>query len=271
MKVQPNQQPTSSQPTGSEPTQAVGNPLFAGSPLRPGSVMILVPAYNEGQCIANVVEEIRGVMPETPVLVLDDASTDNTRTEAERARAHVLSVPVHLGVGGCVQAGYRLAFDAGFEYVIRLDGDGQHDPAYLPELLQTLQRAKVQMVIGSRYVAGREPYTSFARQMGVRFFRMMLRLMLSKPVRDPTSGYVGVNRQALEVFARSFPLEYPEIEALVVLQRRRFQFEEVPVVMRKRTTGKSSITTLGSIYYVVHVLLGVFVNILKYEGRRSRR
>ena len=94
--------------------------------------------------------------------------------------------------------------------------------------------------------------------------------MLGKKVHDPTSGFVGVNRQALEVFARSFPLEYPEIEALVVLQRLTFRFEEVPVKMRARMAGVSTITPIRSFYYVLHVLLGVLVNILKYQGSKRR-
>jgi hypothetical protein len=114
-------------------------------------------------------------------------------------------------------------------------------------------------------------HTSFMRKMGVRFFRAILRPILGQPVRDPTSGFVGVNREALQVFSRSFPLEYPEIEALVVLQRRAFRFVEVPVRMRRRLGGRSSITAVKSVYYILHVLLGVLVNILKFERRRWRR
>lgn len=230
--------------------------------------MILIPAFNEEGAVGAVVKEIRAYHPDVPILVLDDCSADGTRMVAKRAGADVLSVPYHLGLGGCVQAGYRLAFDLGFEYVIRLDGDGQHDPRYISLLLDTLQSSGVQMVIGSRYVDGTGEHTSRARGVGIHFFRWFLGLILAKKVHDPTSGYVGVNRQALEVFARSFPLEYPEIEALVVLKRLLFRFEEVPVKMRPRMAGKSTITALKSFYYVAHVLLGVFVNVLKYQGGR---
>ena len=109
------------------------------------------------------------------------------------------------------------------------------------------------------------------RALGIRFFRLVLQPILGKPVHDPTSGFVGVNRRALELFGRSFPLDYPEIEALVVLQRRRFRFEEVPCKMRPRTSGRTSITPVKSLYYIAHVLLGVFVNVLKYERRLHRR
>jgi hypothetical protein len=127
------------------------------------------------------------------------------------------------------------------------------------------------MVIGSRFVNRDGEHTSIIRAAGIRFFRSVLRPILGRPVHDPTSGFVGVNRNALALFSKSFPLEYPEIEALVVLQRKAFRFQEVPCLMRRRQAGRSSITPLKSLYYIFHVLLGVFVNILKYEGRRRKR
>lgn len=234
------------------------------------SLLILIPAYNEQENIAHVVAEVRDVVPGVPVVVVDDCSQDATASRAAAAGAKVLALPHHLGLGGCVQAGYKLAFELGYQYVIRVDGDGQHDPRYIPRILDVLQSNRPQMVIGSRYVEGAQEFTSAARGLGIRIFRTILRPILGKTVRDPTSGFVGVGREALGVFAKTFPLEYPEIEALVVLQRRAFQFEEVPCRMRPRRAGKSTITTLKSLYYIVHVLLGVFVNILKYEGRRRR-
>lgn len=233
-------------------------------------VLLLIPAYNEEASIGFVLDEIRRELGDITVLVLDDCSTDATAAAARTAGARVLSAPHHLGLGGCVQAGYRLAFELGYEYVVRLDGDGQMDPRDVPRILDTLRASGSQMVIGSRFVDGDRNHTSLVRKLGIRFFRLLLRPILDKPVRDPTSGFVGVNREALAVFSRSFPLEYPEIEALVVLQRRRFRFEEVPCRFRPRHGGKSSITALRSIYYMVHVLLGVLVNILKFESHRWR-
>jgi len=209
------------------------------------------------------------VMPGVPVLVVDDCSGDATVPRAKEAGARVLQLPHHLGLGGCVQAGYRLAFELGYEYVIRVDGDGQHDPRDIPTILKALEREGCEMVIGSRFVNGKGPSFGALRSAGILFFRAVLRPILGKSVSDPTSGFVGVNRTALGLFSRSFPLEYPEIEALVVLQRRRFRFVEVPCHMRPRQAGRSSITAVKSLYYIVHVLLGVFVNVLKFEGRRK--
>jgi glycosyltransferase involved in cell wall biosynthesis len=236
----------------------------------PHQFLVLIPAFNEAGAIEGVIREVLAVLPDAPILVVDDASTDGTYERARAAGAHVLRLPYHLGLGGGVQAGYKLAYELGYEFVIRVDGDGQHDPKYIPDLLQTLRETGCHMVIGSRFQNGDSGYTSSVRAVGIWFFRLVLRPILGRPVHDPTSGFVGVNRQALQVFTGSFPLEYPEIEALVVLQRKRFQFREVPCRMRPRTTGRSTITAVKSLYYIVHVLLGVFVNVLKFEGRRKR-
>jgi glycosyltransferase involved in cell wall biosynthesis len=232
-------------------------------------LLILIPAFNEEGAVGDLVREVRQVMPGVPVLVVDDCSADATRAVAQHAGADLLPLPYHLGLGGCVQAGYRLAYELGYDYVIRVDGDGQHDPRYIPKILAALQRENCEMVIGSRFLNGAGEHSGWLRALGIVFFRAMLRPILGKPVRDPTSGFVGVNRTALALFSRSFPLEYPEIEALVVLQRKRFRFVEVPCVMRPRRTGRSTITALRSLYYPIHVLLGVFVNVLKFEGRRK--
>ena len=233
-------------------------------------LMILIPAFNEAGAIAGVIQEIRQVTPGTPVLVADDASADGTYERAVSAGADVLRLPHHLGLGGCVQAGYKLACELGYDYVIRVDGDGQHDPKYIPELLKVLRESGCHMVIGSRFYQSNGVHTSPVRAIGIWVFRLVLRPILGKTVHDPTSGFVGVNREALQVFSGSFPLEYPEIEALVVLQRKRFRFEEVPCRMRPRKAGRSTITAVKSLYYMVHVLLGVFVNILKFERRRKK-
>ena len=236
-------------------------------PHRPGSLLIIVPALNEQGAIGGVVAEIHQHLPGIPVLVIDDCSSDSTIAVARQAGAEVLPMPHHLGLGGCVQAGYKLAWELGYDYVIRVDGDGQHDAADIPRIFERLKTTGCEMVIGSRFVADNGSRTGPVRSLGIRFFRTVLRPVLGKDVHDPTSGFVGVNRRALNVFRASFPLEYPEIEALVVLQRRRFRFEEVSCQMRPRTTGRSTITALKSFYYVLHVMLGVFVNVLKFERR----
>ena len=237
----------------------------------PDELLILVPAFNEAGAVGDVIREVREATPGVPVLVVDDASGDATCDNAIAAGAEVLRLPHHLGLGGCVQAGYKLAYELGYSYVIRVDGDGQHDPKYIPVLFEALRKTGCHMVIGSRFYQNDGKHTSILRAAGIWVFRLVLRPILGRPVLDPTSGFVGVNREALQVFTRSFPLEYPEIEALVVLQRKRFRFQEVPCRMRRRKAGRSTITAVKSLYYIIHVLLGVFVNVLKFEGRRRKQ
>ena len=227
--------------------------------------MVIVPALNEEAAIGGVVRSIRDVLPDVPILVIDDYSEDATASVAESAGARVLRLPVHLGLGGCVQTGYKLAFELGFDYVIRVDGDGQHEAADIPKIRRALEETGAEIVIGSRFVAGGGEHTSFPRFVGITFFRILLRVILGSAIYDPTSGFVGVNRNALQVFSRTFPLAYPEIEVLVILQRKRFRFHEVPCRMKARTTGRSSITPFKSLRYMLHVFLGVFVNVLRLD------
>lgn len=232
-------------------------------------LLVIIPAFNEEGAIQTVIAQVKAAVPGAPILVIDDSSLDETKRLAREAGAWVLPLPHHLGLGGCVQAGYKLAYELGFDYVARVDGDGQHNPLDIPRLLEVLKRTNSQMVIGSRFVeGGGGEYSSLPRGIGIQLFRMLLRPIMGRPVHDPTSGFVAVNREALAVFSHSFPLEYPEIEALVVLQRKRFRFEEVPCSFRNRMAGVSTITPWRSFRYMVHVMLGVLVNILRFERRR---
>jgi glycosyltransferase involved in cell wall biosynthesis len=230
-------------------------------------VMVIVPALNEEAAVGGVVASIRQSLPDAPILVIDDCSEDATAYIAESAGARVLRLPMHLGLGGCVQTGYKLAFELGFDYVIRVDGDGQHEAADIPKILRALIETGAEVVIGSRFIESGGEHTSIPRFLGISFFRILLRVMLGRAIHDPTSGFVGVNRRALQVFARTFPLTYPEIEVLVILQRKRFRFHEVSCRMKPRLTGKSTITAVKSFRYMVHVLLGVFVNVLKFDAK----
>jgi hypothetical protein len=234
-------------------------------------VMIAIPARNEAESIGGVIREVRDVASSAPILVLDDGSVDDTRRIAEAAGAEVLSFAYHLGLGGCVQAAYQYAFERGFEYVVRLDGDGQHDPADIPRMVEALRATGCELVIASRFLDAPDRPKIAPRLMGIVLFRFILRILLGKVVTDPTSGYVGVNRNALRLFSRVFPLQYPEIEALVVLQRRAFRFTEIPTSMRPRLHGQSTITPVRIVFYMIHVLLGVFVNILRVPAFPFRR
>ncbi len=225
----------------------------------------------QGAHLAVCWREIRELPGMSPVLVWTTALKIHPRcARSGEPRCFAAVPPWARGLrAGRVQNRAR----AGIRVRRTGEGDGQHDPAYIPKLLDTLRSTTCDMVIGSRYLNGGfsvYEYRPGGRHLGVP--AVFLRPILGKPVHDPTSGFVAVKRTALDVFSRSFPLEYPEIEALVVLQRRRFQFQEVPCRMRPRRGGRTSITATKSLYSnIIHVLLGVFVNVLRFEGRRRRR
>ncbi len=231
------------------------------------SLLVIVPAYNEQDALPGTLRSIREVYPKTPVAVIDDGSTDGTAGVAVACGAELLSLPHHLGLGGAVQTGYRFAFEHGFERVARVDADGQHVPAEIPMLLEKMTDGDFDMVTGSRFLNNSSYQVQYLRRFGGIIFSWILTPVLGRRLSDPTSGFIAVNRRALEVFSRSFPLEYPEIEALVVLKRKALKFCEVPVHMRPRQAGRSTISSWTSILYMIRVLLGVFVNVIKYESR----
>ncbi|HYM13887.1 MAG TPA: glycosyltransferase family 2 protein [Bryobacterales bacterium] len=235
--------------------------------LNSNSLLVIIPAYNEEGSVGEVVRSVRDVLPGTPVVVIDDGSLDGTPQVARQAGAELLRLPHHLGLGGAVQTGYKFAFEHGYECVVRVDSDGQHNAADIPVLLRKLHADGYDMVTGSRFLKPNGYRVQPVRRLGGLLFSLVLYPILGKRITDPTSGFAAVNRRALEVFSRSFPLEYPEIEALVVLQRKALRFCEVPVQMFPRRAGRSTIGSLQAMYYMIRVLLGVLVNVIKYERR----
>ncbi len=237
------------------------------APAAAQSLLILIPAYNEEGAVGEVVRQVRAVCPRAAVAVVDDGSWDGTANVARAAGAEVLQLPHHLGLGGAVQMGYRFAFEQRFDRVVRVDGDGQHVPEDIPKLLAALEDGDYDLVAGSRFLEPNGYRVEWMRRVGGLLFCWVLRPILGQRITDPTSGFIAVNRRALEVFSRSFPLEYPEIEALVVLKRKALRFRETPARMRPRLAGVSTIGRWKAAYYMVRVLLGVFANVIKYERR----
>ena len=231
------------------------------------SLLVIVPAYNEAGAVDGVVESVRGVLPGVRIIVIDDGSWDDTARVAEQGGADVFRLPHHLGLGGAVQTGYRYAFEHDYQRVVRVDGDGQHDPADIKKLLKAMDEGDYDMVSGSRFLTPNGYPTGTMRRFGSLIFSWILWPILGKRMTDPTSGFVAVSRRALEAFSGSFPLEYPEIEALVVLKRKALRFSEVLTKMFPRRSGQSTINSWTAAYYMVRVLLGVVVNVIKYESR----
>jgi glycosyltransferase involved in cell wall biosynthesis len=223
----------------------------------------IVPAHNEAESIGAVVREIRGFDPHVEVVVVDDGSVDRTAALAAEAGAHVLRLPFNLGIGGAVQTGFRYAHERGFEFAVRLDGDGQHDPSQLSRLLEPVLAGDADIAVGSRFVGEGAWRSTFARGVGIRLFARMVSLLVGRRVTDTTSGFQACNRRAIALFAADYPHDYPEVEATVMVFRHRLRLVEVPVTMRERAAGSSSITTLRSIYYAVKVSLALFVGLFR--------
>lgn len=211
-----------------------------------------------------VIAELRAFDPALDVVVIDDGSTDATAERAAAAGATVLSLPYNLGIGGAVQTGFKFALAQGYETVIRLDGDGQHDPRQIPELLAPLVRGEADVVVGSRFAAGAGDYRPpFARRAGIRWFAGLVSLLTRQKLTDTTSGFQAVNARAIRLFASDYPHDYPEVEAAVMLVRHRLRIAEVPARMRGRETGSSSITALRSLYYAIKVTLALVVGVFR--------
>lgn len=228
----------------------------------------VVPAYNEAGAVAKVIAEIRAFDSSFDVVVVDDASTDDTAAVAGSHGATVLRLPFNVGIGGAVQTGFRYALAEGYDTAVRLDGDGQHDASELEKLLAPLERGEADFVIGSRFVDRGGSYRPpFARRMGIRVFARLVSVLGGQRVTDTTSGFVALDRAAIELFAHEYPHDYPEVEATLVALRSGLRLAQVQVDMRERETGSSSITFVRSLYYIVKVTLALLVASLRRYPR----
>lgn len=226
--------------------------------------LAIVPAYNEAATVASVVRDVREHAPDFDVLVVDDGSTDATTREARAAGAAVARLPFNLGIGGTVQTGYRYALANGYDYAVQIDGDGQHDPRQVAALMRRiLEEPRVEMVYGTRFSEKAGFQSTGLRRMGIRLFAWTLSLVTGQKVTDPTSGFRLCDRRAIALFAENYPIDYPEVEAILLMHRHRLRSAEVPVEMKERGGGSSSITLLRSGYYMLKVLLAVMVGLFR--------
>ena len=233
-----------------------------------GRVVAVVPAWNEAGAIGGVVDEIRAFDPQIDVVVVDDASTDDTAGVARAHGAKVLALPFNVGIGGAVQTGFRYARDEGYEIAVRLDGDGQHAAEELGKLLAPIRAGDAELVIGSRFVDPAGTYRPpFARRMGIRVFARLVSLLGGQKVTDTTSGFSALDRTAIELFATEYPHDYPEVESTLVALRSGLRLAQVQVDMRERQAGTSSITFVRSLYYIVKVMLALLVASLRRYPR----
>jgi glycosyltransferase involved in cell wall biosynthesis len=226
--------------------------------------LAVVPAYNEADTICAVIDSIRRSVPSFDILVVDDGSTDRTGDLAEGAGVPVLRNPFNLGIGGAMQAGFEYARREGYDYMVQIDGDGQHRPDQLRKLVRALEAdPRLDMVCGSRFLTERGYPAPISRRTGIHIFAFLLSWIVGQRVSDPTSGFRLYNRRAISLFARDYPHDYPEVEAVLMLHWHRLRMREVPVQMLQRGGGVSSIRSGKSVYYMIKVLLAVFVGLAR--------
>jgi len=225
--------------------------------------MAIVPALNEEGGVARVIAEIRAFDAELDIVVVDDGSGDRTAQVAAAAGAHVLRLPFNLGIGGAVQTGFRYAYENGYDLVVRVDGDGQHDASHLGALVEPVLAGHADIVVGSRFAGVSGYRQSVSRNVANRVFARTASLVTRQRVTDPSSGFQALNRRAIALFAADYPHEFPEVEATVMVARHRLRRVEVPVAMRQRLAGRSSIDVFHSVYFMAKVLLALFVGLFR--------
>lgn len=223
--------------------------------------LVMIPAFNEGPSIAKVLADVKETIPSATMLVIDDGSADDTADVAEHVGATVLRLPFNLGIGGAIQAGYLYAERNDYEIAVRMDGDGQHNPIYIPDLIKELQQCD--LVVGSRFIANIGFQSTSSRRIGIGILVRLLCMLTGKTYTDPTSGFRVANRRVIEYCAKEYPQDFPEVESIAQLDREGFSIVEYPVVMRAREHGKSSINGMKSLWYMVKVCLALSIGIAR--------
>lgn len=234
-------------------------------PKDPTRILVIVPAYNEQANIRSTLREIFSSPLNVETVVIDDGSTDATAQEAQKVGARVISLPFNLGIGGAVQTGFQFAYDNGYDIAVQVDGDGQHDAKYLKTIIEPVISGRADMTVGSRFMPKQEGgyRSSFTRRIGIGFFVYLIGVLTGHHVYDPTSGFRAYNKKMIKLFARHYPHDFPEPEAIVVARRSGAVIVELPVVMRKRQGGASSIRYFKILYYMMKVTFAIMLDTLK--------
>lgn len=232
--------------------------------------LIIIPAYNEGDNIEKVVDNLITNFPRYDYVIINDGSTDHTKKVCSSRGYEVLNLPINMGIGGAVQTGYRYARDNDYEIAVQIDGDGQHDVGFLDKMIRYMEEERADCVIGSRFVEKEGFQSSGMRRIGIKFLSFLGWVLTGVRVKDITSGYRLVNRRFINIFAEDYPADYPEPEAMVIAAVHGGKIREYPVVMRDRENGISSITLKKSVYYMFKVTLAMLIRRLSFGVRRQK-
>lgn len=221
--------------------------------------LVIIPAYNESESIEKTIREIMKKAPEFDYVIINDCSTDNTLEICRENQFNVLNLPINLGIGGAVQTGYIYAKENGYDIAVQVDGDGQHDPAFLSVMAEKMEETGADMIIGSRFIAKEGFQSSMARRAGIKYFSALIKILTGKVITDPTSGLRMIGRRGIELFVEDYPKDYPEPESTVAMLCRGMGVVEIPVIMKERQGGVSSIRLQKTVYYMIKVTLAILV------------
>lgn len=234
-------------------------------------VLIIIPAHNEEANIKRVIESCKSKCPYCDLLVVNDCSQDKTELILDSENVAYISLPINLGIGGAIQAGYRYARKNKYDIAIQVDGDNQHDVSYIDDMVRTIEEEGADIVIGSRFIRKEGFQSSATRRLGINFLSFLILLCTGERVYDVTSGFRAVNRYFIDFYANSYPDDYPEPEAIVAAIMHKGKIKEIPVIMHERDGGKSSITIKRSIYYMIKVSLAIIICRISFGIRRGKR
>lgn len=232
------------------------------------SYLIVIPAYNEEAVIGEVISGIKRTEPEMDVLVVNDGSSDRTSEIAKSSGVKVIDIPYNIGYGGAIQTGFRFAVDYGYDYVITMDGDGQHDPESIRNLIETIKREKADVVVGSRFLDG--DYTmGMARRIGSYLFSRIAHLYTGVRITDPTSGFQIYNKEAFTYLSKgdNYPVDYPDVNIIMALHKMRFRLAEAPVRMIEKQDSKSMHSGLKPFFYILRMVLAIIMVLLYREDK----
>ncbi|MCL1831168.1 MAG: glycosyltransferase family 2 protein [Oscillospiraceae bacterium] len=234
-------------------------------------ILVIIPAYNEEGSILSVIEELSNADVEVDYVVINDCSTDTTLEILEANSINRINLPCNLGIGGAIQTGYLYALNYDYDIAVQLDGDGQHDPKYLHSIIDPVAIGEADICIGSRFIQKDGFQTSFMRRLGIRLLSFIIKLCAGVKVTDATSGFRACNKAMIAHYAKHYAQDYPEPEAIVSAALYGYKYKEIPVVMRERTTGTSSISAFKSIYFMSKVSLAILIYRLMITSNKPRR
>jgi glycosyltransferase involved in cell wall biosynthesis len=221
-------------------------------------ILVIIPAFNEAGTICDVIHDLTSNYA-YDYLIVNDGSTDETEKICIGNQFNFVSLPVNLGIGGCVQTGYLYAKKHDYDIAVQMDGDGQHDPKYIERLIEPIINHEANIVIGSRFITGQGFQSSMARHIGIRFLSGLIHLCSGKSIKDVTSGFRAIDRKFIDLYARNYAQDYPEPEAIMAGFLHRATIQEVPVFMKERQAGTSSINCWKSFFYMVDVSLAIIL------------